>query len=114
MPAATMGANQNFLSDVSKSEPERKKKCIRKKDIKTFVYTNFNYVLPLMTRLVCLRLPREKRGALMIGGCQRLRVHFDHPVWFGRQRESFMETMRDNLSVGSAGLTEGPLKSISS
>lgn len=26
MPAATMGANENFLSYVSKSEPERKKK----------------------------------------------------------------------------------------
>lgn len=52
---------------------------------KAFVYSNFNYTLPLMTPLACVRLVKEReRGcrALMIcsGGCQlsrrRLKAHF--------------------------------------
>lgn len=31
---------------------------------KAFVYSNFNYTLPLMTPLVCLRLERERLWSL--------------------------------------------------
>lgn len=52
---------------------------------KAFVYSNFNYTLPLMTPLACVRLVKERKGgcrALMIcsSGCQlsrrRLKAHF--------------------------------------